>query len=329
MPETADIDSTATRNARFGAGYYIAVVILAALAAYVYLLRTEGIFSCPATGYSKDTYLAYCGAPQYGDYDHGALWLGLEPGIQQSPATADVLFLGNSRMQFGLSSDTTDQWFASAQATYFLMGFAYWENYNFEWPLLKRLKVRPKVYVVNMDLFFNTLQTPPALSVMHDADVYAHYRRKRLWQISHRVVCARTAAACGNNEAFYRSIQTGAYLRKGGDVGRFPVSYDSSIDPKIAADYIKRGREFFASIPVDRKCVLITLVPSLGTKAGTTRAIADALGIELIAPQIADLTMFDHSHLDRPSAERWSRAFFEAAGPKIRQCLGTSAVTAG
>jgi hypothetical protein len=35
--------------------------------------------------------------------------------------------------------------------------------------------------------------------------------------------------------------------------------------------------------------------------------------------------MFDHAHLDRPSAERWSRAFLEAAGPQIRECLNHGA----
>ena len=31
--------------------------------------------------------------------------------------------------------------------------------------------------------------------------------------------------------------------------------------------------------------------------------------------------MMDGYHLDGPSAERWSQAFFEAAGPEIRSCI--------
>ena len=38
-------------------------------------------------------------APQrsYGDYDHGAIWFGLEPAADAAAANAQVLFLGNSR----------------------------------------------------------------------------------------------------------------------------------------------------------------------------------------------------------------------------------------
>jgi hypothetical protein len=313
--------------ARFKPGLYITLVAVAALTAYGYTLRKDGIFSCPASGYGPDSYLAYCETDHYGDYDHGALWFDLEPGIGRFLSSAQVLFLGNSRMQFGFSSDTTSRWFASHKVPYYLMGFAYWENYQFEWPLMKRIKPNPKVYIVNMDLFFGTVVSGPAASVMNDSNAVSNYRRKRLWQFPHRALCSSYAQLCGDKGTFYRSVRNGEYTRSGGTDYHDPVSYDMKIDDQLVADYVNRGREFFASLPIDRECILITLVPSKDTHYGTTKAIADALGLTLIAPQPADLTMFDHSHLDRPSAERWSQAFFEAAGPQIRKCLnrGTGA----
>jgi hypothetical protein len=232
-------------------------------------------------------------------------------------------------MQFGFSSDTTGRWFASGNVPYYLMGFAYWENYQFEWPLLKRIQPHPKVYIVNMDLFFGTVVSGPAASVLHDSDAYSNYRRKRLWQFPHRALCSAYAELCGDKGTFYRSVRTGQYTRSGGTQLQDPISYDMKIDDKLVADYVQRGREFFASLPVDRECILITLVPSKDTHYATTKAIADALGLTLIAPQPTDLTMFDHSHLDRPSAERWSQAFFEAAGPQIHKCLSDSAGVKG
>ena len=315
--------------ARFKPGLYITLVALAALTAYGYTLRKDGIFSCPASGYGPDSYLAYCETDHYGDYDHGALWFDLEPGIRRFLSGAQVLFLGNSRMQFGFSSDTTSRWFASDKVPYYLMGFAYWENYQFEWPLLKRIKPHPKVYIVNMDLFFGTVVSGPAASVMRDSDAYSSYRRKRLWQFPHRALCSSYAEICGDKGTFYRSARTGEYTRSGGTQFQDPISYDMKIDDKIVADYVQRGREFFASLTLDRECILITLVPSKDTHYATTKAIADALGLTLIAPQPTDLTMFDHSHLDRPSAERWSQAFFEAAGPQIRKCLNHGAGVEG
>ena len=58
---------------------YILIIIFAVVAAYAYKLRTEGIFSCQADGYTFDRYLAYCNGADFGDYEHGAFWFDLEP----------------------------------------------------------------------------------------------------------------------------------------------------------------------------------------------------------------------------------------------------------
>jgi hypothetical protein len=53
----------------------------------------------------------------------------------------------------------------------------------------------------------------------------------------------------------------------------------------------------------------------------TAGAVANALGLTLVSPDLDGLLTFDGIHLDPPSAERWSKAFFDAAGPQIRKCL--------
>jgi hypothetical protein len=301
---------------------YVLIVIAAILGAYAYTLRAESIFACPASGYSSDNYLAYCHATHFGDYDHGALWFGLEPQVRERAQNAQVLFLGNSRSQFGFSSDATEHWFASDSATYYLMGFAYWENYLFEAPLLQRVKPKARVYVINIDTFFDAIETAPAKFVMHDADAADHYQSKQNWQRYHANICTRLALLCGSDQAFFRSRRTGAYLLKGGRVTHVRVSYEQSVDQKLAQDYIARASGFLADLPVERRCVVLTMVPTVHTPIGTARAIAQALGATLIAPEIQDLTTFDTSHMDRASAERWSGAFLEAAGPRINECLG-------
>ena len=54
---------------------YICVVLVSALASYAVWVRTRSIFSCPATGYSADRYLAYCAGANYGgaSMTHGAV----------------------------------------------------------------------------------------------------------------------------------------------------------------------------------------------------------------------------------------------------------------
>jgi hypothetical protein len=314
--------SSPTRNAI----RYVLIVLAAILGSYLFTLHSESIFACPASGYDSDTYLAYCHATHYGDYDHGAFWFGLEPHVRESATAAAVLLLGDSRLQFGFSSDQTNQWFSSIATPYYLMGFAYWENYNFEKQLLRRWQPAAKVYVINIDTYFEQTTTPPARIVMGESDAHDRYLRKQTWQQFHRQICARVSRFCANEQAFFRSRSTGAYLLKGGGVGRVPVTYDETMDPKKVREYTERGEVFLAGLPVDRKCIVFTIVPTTKTGVGTAKAIADALGVNLVAPELNELTTFDGSHMDRPSAERWSRAFFESAGPQIERCLGKTIV---
>jgi len=90
-------------------------------------------------------------------------------------------------------------------------------------------------------------------------------------------------------------------------------------------DYVEYGRVFVSRLPVSRDCIVLTNVPTeertVGTGAGTAKAIAAALGLDLIAPELDHLRTFDGYHLDRQSAERWSSALMAAAGPTILKCL--------
>jgi len=97
-----------------------------------------------------------------GDYDHGALWFDLEPGVRPSLNAAQGLFLGNSHMQFASSSDAINRWISSNAIRFYLMGFAYWANHLFEGALLRRFEPTAKVYVINIDNFFDQRETPPA-----------------------------------------------------------------------------------------------------------------------------------------------------------------------
>jgi hypothetical protein len=55
---------------------YTLIVLAGMIAAFGYSLRHDGIFTCQASGYGANRYLAYCQATAYSDYDHGAFWFG-------------------------------------------------------------------------------------------------------------------------------------------------------------------------------------------------------------------------------------------------------------
>jgi hypothetical protein len=302
-------------------GLYILIVLAAALVAGAYSLRKYLIFSCPASGYGSDGYLGYCGATSYGDYDHGAIWFGLEPAAIDAATNAQVLFLGNSRMQFGFSSKATADWFSSLSESYYLLGFSHDENYTFEVPLVRKLRPRAKVYVINIDLFFERSESGPGKTVMRDESARTRYEQKRQWQRIHKEICTDYKAVCGQEAAFFRSRSAGSWLVAGGRFTSEPVSYDEAINQKMLASYTALGNEFLPSLSGDRACTILTIVPTVKTDVGTAKAIAAALGLNLVAPRLAGLITFDRSHLDPKSAQRWSAAFLDEAGPQIRKCL--------
>jgi hypothetical protein len=305
---------------------YICVVLVAVLASYLYWTRTRTIFACPADGYTADRYIAYCDAGNYADYEHGAFWFDLEPFAREFAKDADVLFLGNSRLQVAFSTAATADWFSRASARFYLLGFSYYENALFTEALLRKLRPRANVLIVNVDDFFDKSETDPVKSIWHDPQAQDRYESKRFWQQVHRSICKTFSVLCGDHIATYRSRETGAYdMRTPRDAS--PVSYDEGIDQSVvnadtaaALDFVKR----FAQ----GKCVILTMVPSAETKIGKAKAIAKGLGVKLVTPgPLEGLQTKDGYHLDQPSAERWSQAFFDAAGPEIRSCLEKQAAT--
>jgi hypothetical protein len=303
------------------ANSYVLLILAAMLCTYLYSIRAQSVFACPATGYDSDNYLAYCHADHYGDYDHGALWFDLEPGVRPSINAAQVLFLGNSHMQFAFSTDEINRWFSSNAIRFYLMGFAYWENHLFEGALLRRFEPTAKVYVINIDNFFDQRETPPAGVVMRGSDAHSRYQRKREWQRYHSNICGRLPVFCGNDQSFFRSRSTGEYTLKGGRVGQFPVSYNMASDPKMVREYSEVAKRFVAGLPVSRQCVIFTMVPTVGTQVGTAQSVAAAVGVALIAPRLDGLNTFDKSHMDRAGAEQWSKAFLSAAAAPISRCV--------
>jgi hypothetical protein len=308
---------------------YSCIVLVAALASYAFWMHRYSIFACQADGYSADRYVAYCNATGYGDYEHGAFWFGLEPSAQRFAKDADVVFLGNSHAQYGFSTKATADWFSEASIPYYQLGFTYYEGVSFAEALMRRIQPKAKVYVINLDDFFTQWESPPAMEVMNDPGARSHYEAKRLWQRAHERICKLASFFCGKNYAIFRSRQTGAYSMSRGNVlfEAKPVSYDQTTREDVVKTNTAAARKFLSDLPVQEECVILTIVPTVETKTGNANAIAGALHKDLVTPEVQGLQTFDGSHLDPPSAQRWSEAFFQAAGPQIRSCLGKQDAT--
>ena len=307
-------------------GLYVTVVLAALVAAFAFHMREAGIFSCPARDYGENRYLGYCNGTAYGDYDHGALWFGLEPGVREAAAAADVLFVGNSRMQFALSAPPLGRWFAEHGFSYYLLGFTHNENAIFTTPLLESLAPRARAYVVSVDKFFFDRITLPADDIMHSPDARGRYQGKQAWQAAHRRLCGALPALCGETVSYYRQRDTGEF-RLAGTRGltAAPIEVDRPVyvkgNPELLATVTANARDFLAGLGVDPGCVVLTYIPSVENNRLLADALADALGMELIAPQGEGLNTIDGSHLDRDSAQIFAGAFMQAAGPRLQRCL--------
>ena len=97
------------------------------------------------------------------------------------------------------------------------------------------------------------------------------------------------------------------------------MSYDESLNQQKLATYTTLGKEYLSGLTADPACTILTIVPTVKTEIGTAQALALALGFKLVAPRLDRLATFDQVHLDPESAQRWSSAFLEQAGPQIQK----------
>jgi hypothetical protein len=300
---------------------YLAIVTLGLGVGLIFSLRGTGVFACPAGDYAANRYIAYCGSSHYGDYDHGAFWFNLEPAAQRAASNADVLVLGNSRIQAALSSGATDEWFSANSRSFFLLGFMYDDGMTFSGEILEKLKPKARFYVINLDHFFRSGRSEPAQFIATDGEARSQYQAKRRWQAVHRRLCGKISALCGKKEAWFRSTDTGAYMIRSHGLIPAAVEDDTRLDGQEIRDQVANASPFLAKLGVPRSCIVFTMVPYKDTPVAAAAEIATALGIPLVMPRLDGLTTFDGSHLDSASAERWSAEFLRLAGPLLAGCL--------
>jgi hypothetical protein len=307
---------------------YVIVLVLTIAVAFGAKIRLQGIFACPAS-YGTKAYLSDCNSTAYGDYDHGAFWFGLEPEARLAASKARVVVLGNSRVQFGFSSPFTVRWFESRSIPFYMLGFSHYESVTFVTPILAKVQPHASAYIINADRFFAEWLSPTSHRIFYERDVRARYGEKHFWQLPHRAMCGAISFLCGRELAIYRDVHNGSWFTSG-VLPNEPsgVADGRSSDAELWPHYIDLAKTFISGLKVDRKCVVLTIVPTKETKRVEARAIADALGVSFIAPTVAGLTTFDGSHLDVDSATRWSAAFLDAAGPTLERCAKGGTATA-
>jgi hypothetical protein len=288
------------------------------------------VAKCNGAPYPSDSYIAYCLDRAYGDFEHEGFYFGLNR-TAEALARTQVLFLGNSRMQYALSRANVAPFFAARKARFFVMGFGHGEQSRFAELVLKRHPARPALAVINVDPFFTDgITEPAAFPVLHpiaariDAVFKSTLQRPRAWLCRAGPGVLIEPLLCRGRPAMLRSEMTGQW-----DVTIFAGEPDPPIALAAATpvadgeldQWLARARvlapEFLKT--VGARCIVFTAVPS---DAGIIYAqrLAGELGVPFIAPQLAGLTTIDHVHLDARSGTAWSDALLGALDRIGRDC---------
>jgi hypothetical protein len=253
-------------------------------------------------------YVAFDGGPQL---DHYVLYYGLGQSIAHARA-ADILILGNSRVQFGFPDRVLRAFEARHGVSIFSMGFGFVEAHPFPLAIIRKFDLRPKLVLVNADGFFTDRESGFARAVRATGWWNA---AKQVWEAdaSARALPVLTRVfpslvARHAHPYLLRSSTTGAWLPMEwahNDRPYVPSPFKEGIEPLLPA-----ARRFQEEMRERGAAMVLTCVPAMYEWCTPTfvRALAARLGVPALLPRVEGLKLGDKSHLCPVSARRFSRA---------------------
>jgi hypothetical protein len=308
---------------------FAALVFVSAVVTSLTIMTFDN-FACRTQGQGPDDFLAYCRSIRYGDYEHGALYYGLEPRARESIRAAQVLFLGNSRLQAAFAANAIRDYFRARGIRYFVMGFGYGDVSAFGVPAMERSGTSPNLIIVNADPFFvepTKLSEAAKEAIEGGPKYFWRLTQKMAFQRVHRIIC-RAVPLCPESEpSIFRSAIDGQWSWIGPYVEEREIPVDPASAQGLPEFEIERakaiGEMFLNRIGLDRRCVVFTGIPTNGLNSPeVAEVLATALHTRFLAPKIDGLATVDGGHFNSRSAELWSAAFVEALTPIVTECLG-------
>lgn len=314
---------------RFLVGFGSTAVVVLSIV-LVFQLRIVG---CMGYGYGAGMFLASCSSPTYGDYEHGAFAVPTEATAVHQAEAAKVVIFGHSHSQVAFSTEATRWYFANRNTSYYILAFS-GASSSFYDLLLNRLRIKPKVIVIDVAPFFtgsgpDTMSTAGRFIAEHPWRAAIQNHIKRLWQVFHRLSCSSpqwSAVICGPTFATFRASEDGRLvvdytLIFGKPLPRHPVIFGQHLDTLKVRAWVNNARAFYARHKLDPACTILTAVPSGTDFEEAATAIGKELRSPYIRPIVEGLHTIDDAHLDELSTAVWSERFWQEAEPVINQCL--------
>lgn len=255
------------------------------------------------------------------------LYHGLGDSIAHA-RQADILFVGDSRMPLGLREEVIVPEAGKLGLRVFSLGCGHVEKVRFALDLIRKHDLRPKLVVVagGSHIFFEGLSEPAeqAEKLTRWQAWKAWTEAEGAWAIQQRLHSWLPKIDWfGPGLSFpwiiYRSSRTGWWLPVREPNGSYPVRFD-----KEAPSYYERSlplaRELKEELDRRGAGLVLTVVPYGNTRFGHLPYLARELGVPTVVPSFDGLFTSDGSHLNRASAERYSKLFWSQfiALPQVR-----------
>jgi len=285
-------------------------------------------------------FLAYCHTIRYGDYEHYAYYHESEPEAVAQAQLADVIFLGSSNTQFAFSTEAVSDFFNEQSVSHYVLGFGHGAQSGVAKAIAKKLRLQPKLWVVNADPFFTgeanatfeRIFQPDSESFLPrwlQTNVHGEHARKRWLQAQQSERCGQGEEGVwcqGGADTLHRNASNGHWsVENYRENLERPVGQDTTGYVENVAEYTGIAKEFIEELGIDASCLIITATPRADTPEAYAQQLANNLSASFVAPKLDDLKTIDGFHLDPVSAQNWSKAFLEEISPHITRCLSSSA----
>ena len=288
----------------------------------------SAVAACGPPPQGSDAFLAECLQPNFGDFEHAAYLWDLEPGAMRALQAADVVFLGNSRLQFAFSTRAVSDYFSRSGISYYVLGFGYDEKSPFTEQLFRKYHIKPKAYIINADPFFADGLSIAARELQGvQIPVWLTYAFKRMFVREQRLICSIPWLCVQSYRSIYRVPEDGSWIWQDfyyPSTLALPVTSEKQVvltDSQLSRDKVL-AREFVAGSNMPAECIILTGIPtSVIDSEAVAAEIGRAAGLQVVLPDVKNLNTVDESHLNTDSAERWSAAFIDKVAPILDRCL--------
>lgn len=312
---------------------WFAAAFVPLFAATVVLWRAlaPGNLATPVTDHllrDPDYYVAMWNSIQF---DHFVLWKGAR-GTARPMAAADVLFLGNSRMMFGLDRTLLRRFFGSRGLRHYLLGFGHAEGDAWAELLYQKHHLHPKLVVVNADEFFERI-SPFAEHVLAMSPFdreKEEFQATATMEVSRRLNkvlphLSERDFGMSRKTVILRSIRDGAWVLPADCEPHEHEPFIAWYNPleRVSPSQMEHALRFKQMIERGgaRLVLMHVLHPPYGGPASpsgrSAEIFAHTLGVPLVAPNLERPETWDGSHLTRDSAERFTALFLRELAPLL------------